>query len=284
MTILESIRQIASHSDAGKPVARANYSAYGILIASTGTLNTPFLWQGAFGVQTDPNGLHHMRARYYHAYLGRWLSEDPLGLSAGPNVYAYCNGNPIMANDPSGLFGTGFVLGAGGTAGAYWGVGGTASVGGGLFVDLDKSQGILGGYTSAAAAAGPTHLGLGGGAGLGGFITNANSPKDLEKTSHTVVGNIGLGIGAGFTFSWGNGIFNLEFYTPRAGPTGGAGISYIPPPGSMGGNASFNKTATGQLTPSARPTEGAGISYVLPQGSMGRNVSFTNTVTGHSRK
>ena len=94
---------IALSNDAGTPVARANYSAYGILIGSTGTLNTPFLWQGAFGVQTDPNGLHHMRARYYHSYMGRFLSEDPLGLSIGPNVYAYCSGNPVTCNDPSGL-------------------------------------------------------------------------------------------------------------------------------------------------------------------------------------
>ena len=56
---------IALSNDAGSVVGRANYSAYGLLIGSTGTLNTPFLWQGAFGVQTDPNGLHHMRARYY---------------------------------------------------------------------------------------------------------------------------------------------------------------------------------------------------------------------------
>jgi hypothetical protein len=44
-----------------------------------------------------------MRARYYHPLLGRFLSEDPIGLAAGPNVYAYAEGNPIMVNDPSGL-------------------------------------------------------------------------------------------------------------------------------------------------------------------------------------
>lgn len=94
---------IALSDDAGKSMARANYSAYGITIQTSGTLDTPFLWQGAFGVQTDPNGLHHMRARYYHAYMGRFLSEDPLGLAAGPNVYAYADGNPIGLIDPLGL-------------------------------------------------------------------------------------------------------------------------------------------------------------------------------------
>ncbi len=93
---------IALSNDAGQPVARANYSAYGVTINTSGTLDTPFQWQGAFGVQTDPNGLHNMRARYYHAYLGRFLSEDPLGFAGGSNFYAYCNGDPISRVDPSG--------------------------------------------------------------------------------------------------------------------------------------------------------------------------------------
>lgn len=93
---------IALTDDTGQVTGRATYSAYGLTVQTNGTLNTPFLWQGAFGVQTDSNGLLYMRARYYHAYLGRFLSEDPFGLSAGPNVYSYANGNPITAHDPSG--------------------------------------------------------------------------------------------------------------------------------------------------------------------------------------
>jgi RHS repeat-associated protein len=94
---------IALSDAAGKLTARAAYSAYGVLLRSSGRLDTPFLYGGAFGVQTDPNGLLQMRARYYHPRLGRFISEDPLGLSAGPNLYAYANGNPITMADPSGL-------------------------------------------------------------------------------------------------------------------------------------------------------------------------------------
>ena len=97
---------IALSNDAGQVTGRAGYSAYGIWLNAAGVMNTPFMWQGAFGVQTDPNGLHHMRARYYHAVMGRFLSEDPLGLAAGPNVYAYCSGNPVTLNDPAGLCGS----------------------------------------------------------------------------------------------------------------------------------------------------------------------------------
>ena len=94
---------LALTNNAGQVVARANYSAYGERIQSTGSFDTPFGWQGAFGVQTDPNGLHYMRARYYHARLGRFLSEDPIGFAGGDNFYAYANGNPIRNVDPTGL-------------------------------------------------------------------------------------------------------------------------------------------------------------------------------------
>jgi len=44
-----------------------------------------------------------MRARYYDLTVGRFISEDPLGLDAGVNLYAYALNNPINWIDPSGL-------------------------------------------------------------------------------------------------------------------------------------------------------------------------------------
>jgi len=44
-----------------------------------------------------------MRARYYDANLGRFISEDPIGHNGGLNLYAYVGGNPVMLVDPSGL-------------------------------------------------------------------------------------------------------------------------------------------------------------------------------------
>lgn len=35
--------------------------------------------------------------------MGRWMSIDPIGLSGGTNVYAYCSGDPLNSADPSGL-------------------------------------------------------------------------------------------------------------------------------------------------------------------------------------
>ena len=52
------------------------------------------------GEQNDPTGLEYLRARYYDASTGRFLSQDPLPLL---QRYAYANDNPANLVDPSGL-------------------------------------------------------------------------------------------------------------------------------------------------------------------------------------
>jgi RHS repeat-associated protein len=64
---------------------------------------TPYLFSGQQGVLTDPNGLLYMRARYYHPGLRCFLNSDPIGFEDDSNWYDYAGGNPLMANDPSGL-------------------------------------------------------------------------------------------------------------------------------------------------------------------------------------
>ena len=56
-----------------------------------------------YGVQTDPNGLLYMRARYYNPYISRFINADPSGFNGGLNFYAFCNDNPISQEDPFGL-------------------------------------------------------------------------------------------------------------------------------------------------------------------------------------
>ncbi|MBT1077317.1 RHS repeat-associated core domain-containing protein, partial [Geobacter grbiciae] len=69
-----------------------------------------FKYVGTYGVMSEPNGLYYMKARYYDASIGRFISEDPAGFSAGDvNLMAYVGGNPIMGVDPSGLINPGLI-------------------------------------------------------------------------------------------------------------------------------------------------------------------------------
>ena len=87
----------------GNVTDRMEYSLYGTLTYHLGTNSTPFQFNGRYGVQTDPNGLLYMRARYYNPYLCRFINPDPTGFKGGLNFYAYANGNPISLIDPFGL-------------------------------------------------------------------------------------------------------------------------------------------------------------------------------------
>ena len=55
------------------------------------------------GRENDGTGLYYYRARYYSPPLHRFISEDPLGLGGGPNLYEYAHNSPTNFNDPSGM-------------------------------------------------------------------------------------------------------------------------------------------------------------------------------------
>ena len=50
------------------------------------------------------SNLQYSRARWYDPAIGRFISEDPIGLSGGINQYSYVGNNPVNATDPSGLY------------------------------------------------------------------------------------------------------------------------------------------------------------------------------------
>ncbi len=82
-----------------------DYDAFGSLIARTGTTENPFLFTGQ---QFDANsGFYHLRARYYSANSGRFISSDPYaGDVFAPKTlhkYIYAECDPVEKTDPTGM-------------------------------------------------------------------------------------------------------------------------------------------------------------------------------------
>lgn len=78
-------------------VASYQYDVYGAVRAQSGGSGNEFTYTGE---QNDSSGLEYLRARYYDAATGRFLSRDPM-----PYVqrYAYVANNPGVLTDPTGL-------------------------------------------------------------------------------------------------------------------------------------------------------------------------------------
>lgn len=74
---------------------------------NTPTPTTFYLYNGQYGVQTDPNELYYMRQRYYNTEIKRFINQDILtgsiNNSQSLNRYCYVQGNPISYTDPFGL-------------------------------------------------------------------------------------------------------------------------------------------------------------------------------------
>jgi RHS repeat-associated protein len=85
-----------------------SYGPYGILSASGGGSTTnSYAYTGR---ETDGLGVDYYRARYYNPTTGRFLSEDPIGLAGGFNLYAYAQDSPTNRVDPSGCLDCGQAL------------------------------------------------------------------------------------------------------------------------------------------------------------------------------
>jgi RHS repeat-associated protein len=91
---------IALTDAAGAMATEYTFEPYGNPTTS-GTTDTNT--QSYTGRENDGAGLHYYRARYYSSLHSRFLTEDPLEYSAGPNFYQYVDGNPIDGLDPLGL-------------------------------------------------------------------------------------------------------------------------------------------------------------------------------------
>ena len=92
---------IAQANDAEGIENYYNYSPYGQAQATGVDGGNSLQYTGR---ENDQTGLYYYRARYYDPVLKRFISEDPIGVAGGINLYAYVGGNPVSRADPSGLW------------------------------------------------------------------------------------------------------------------------------------------------------------------------------------
>lgn len=88
-------------------VAQFAYTPYGRSLGSQLSTNNPqpYTFVGNQGVMEELPGLYFMRARYYSADAGVFLSTDPvkkIGPTWMPSAYSYGGGNPAKYIDPDG--------------------------------------------------------------------------------------------------------------------------------------------------------------------------------------
>jgi RHS repeat-associated protein len=97
----DALGSVLRLSDAqGNKLVDYTYDAYGATASDALANTNGFQYTGR---ENDGLGLYFYRARYYKPVWGRFISQDPIGLAGGENLYAYVGGNPLQWIDPLGL-------------------------------------------------------------------------------------------------------------------------------------------------------------------------------------
>ncbi len=99
---VNGLGSITALTDSSKAVVQSYvYDSFGQIILQTGSITNPYTYTAR--EYDSETGLYYYRARYYDAKMGRFISEDPIGIKGGINLYAYTGNNPINFTDPFGL-------------------------------------------------------------------------------------------------------------------------------------------------------------------------------------
>jgi RHS repeat-associated protein len=96
---LGSVRELVDTT--GNIRARYDYDPYGRTTKLAGDRDSSFTYTGHYAHATS--GVLLTQYRAYDPNLGRWLSQDPIGMDGGLNLYAYVSDDPIGKVDPLGL-------------------------------------------------------------------------------------------------------------------------------------------------------------------------------------
>ena len=92
----DGIGSVANLSNtSGALISSFSYDAFGNLLSTANSANNhQFLTK-----EQDSSGLIYFGARYYDPKIGRFITEDSIGIIGGMNFYAYCQNDPINLID-----------------------------------------------------------------------------------------------------------------------------------------------------------------------------------------
>lgn len=78
------------------------YDSFGNIVQQEGALVNPYTYTGR---ELDlESGMYYYRARFYDSNIGRFITQDPIGMLSGSlNFYSYVGNNSINFIDPLGL-------------------------------------------------------------------------------------------------------------------------------------------------------------------------------------
>ena len=77
------------------------YEPFGSIRKQTGT--TANAWAFTGHPRDAESSLQFLRNRYYDSRTGTFLTQDPIGVAGGVNLYGYASNNPLSRRDPFGL-------------------------------------------------------------------------------------------------------------------------------------------------------------------------------------
>lgn len=173
-------------------VSQATYTfdAYGNLIASTGSITNPLRFSGQY--LDSESGLYYLRARYYDAGTGQFLSRDPaVAMTLEP--YGYVRDNPLNGSDPTGLCDLNPL------SGGFCGYQLLSHTPLGKPLSKEASAGATVGNTLATGTFGVCVSGsIYGGIGVGGSACLVES-HGFQHGGAAFSGSMGLGLGASLT-------------------------------------------------------------------------------------
>ncbi|WP_431931220.1 RHS repeat-associated core domain-containing protein [Nonomuraea jabiensis] len=86
----------------GRITTTYGYDLFGRTTSSAQDDPNAVRWTGRVSGPSMPAGLQDNRARMYSPELRRFISEDPIGMAGGLNLYEYGLGNPVDNTDPDG--------------------------------------------------------------------------------------------------------------------------------------------------------------------------------------